>query len=396
MGLNWGIVGVGQGGNNIADAFAPHFPAVVAINSALTDLRALKNIPRDRQIAIGEDGAGKNIAIGERAFKKNLSTIKDKLNDIFKGIDFVWVIGCLGGGTGSLGTLHTVGVLADLEKYVGTITTLPTDDEGTQNKKNAAIAATEIIIANEKVDLFRPMIFMDNQKLKSSLVGGKLSYEESLIQMNTIFCTNFMMIYEFSTRPAITSFDLQEYNQIFHEKGCVRFAADDFDYNPHDSDTCLLSMTKDLWEKSLFLTGDYSRSTAAAVVIERPENFDTDGKKIDTLFTGVKDFIGSGYFCRGVYRRKEGVIKKKPLTIATILSGIPAPVERINQLTEDVEREMADIEAKKNDAPKISANIQKLKERYLAEPALKTKKPALDLTVFKDEEFKDEKGPFKF
>ena len=100
-----------------------------------------------------------------------------------------------------------------------------------------AIAATEIIIANEKVDLFRPMIFMDNQKLKNSLVGGKLSYEESLIQINTIFCTNFPTIYEFSTRPAITSFDLQEYNQIFHEKGCVRFAADDFDYNPHDSDT---------------------------------------------------------------------------------------------------------------------------------------------------------------
>jgi hypothetical protein len=37
--------------------------------------------------------------------------------------------------------------------------------------------------------------------------------------MNAIFCTNFMMIYEFSTRLAITSFDLQEYNQIFHEKG---------------------------------------------------------------------------------------------------------------------------------------------------------------------------------
>jgi hypothetical protein len=131
-------------------------------------------------------------------------------------------------------------------------------------------------------------------------------------------------------------------------------------------------------------------------VIERPENFDTDGKKIDTLFTGVKDFIGSGYFCRGVYRRKEGVIKKKPLTIATILSGIPAPVDRINQLTEDVEREMADIEAKKNDAPKISTNTQKLKDKYMSELSPKTKKPALDLTVFKGEEFTDEKGPFKF
>jgi hypothetical protein len=87
------------------------------------------------------------------------------------------------------------------------------------------------------------------------------------------------------------------------------------------------------------------------VVIKRPENFDTDGKKIDTLFTGVKDFIGSGYFC-GAWR-KEGVIKKKSLTIATILSGIQAPVER----------EMADIEVKKNDVPKISANIQKLKEK---------------------------------
>ena len=102
------------------------------------------------------------------------------------------------------------------------------------------------------------------------------------------------------------------------------------------------------------------------------------------------------YFCQGVYRRKEGVIKKKPLTIATILSGIPAPVDRINQLTEDVEREMADIEAKKNDAPMILINIQKLKDKYMSEPSLKTKKLALDLTVFKDEEFKDEKGPFRF
>lgn len=61
-----------------------------------------------------------------------------------------------------------------------------------------------------------------------------------------------------------------------------------------------------------------------------------------------------------------------------------------------LKREMMDIEAKKNDVPKISINIQKLKDQYMSEPSLKTKKPALDLTVFKDEEFKDEKGPFKF
>ena len=80
---------------------------------------------------------------------------------------------------------------------------------------------------------------------------------------------------------------------------------------------------------------------------------------------------------------KEGVIKKKPLTIATILSGIPAPVDRINQLTDDVEREMADIEAKKNDAPKISTNTQKLKEKYMSELSMKIKKPALDLSILR-------------
>jgi hypothetical protein len=57
---------------------------------------------------------------------------------------------------------------------------------------------------------------------------------------------------------------------------------------------------------------------------------------------------------------------------------------------------MEDIEAKKNDAPKNSTGIQKLKVRYMAELSQKTKKLVLDLAVFKDEEVIEEKGPFQF
>jgi cell division GTPase FtsZ len=295
-----------------------------------------------------------------------------------------------------LGSLHAVGALSHIEKYNGLIATLPTSEEGTRNKENAMIAATEIINANEKIELFRPMIFIDNQQLQGSLIGS-MSYEESLVEMNKIFCSSFLDIYDFSTRPALTSFDPEEYRRMLMEKGCVLFAKDDFDYNPKDSDTCMLTMLKDLWKKSIFLTGDYSKATAAAVIIERPENFDTDGVKINAMFSGAKEYIGSGYFCRGVYRQREGMIKKKPLTIATILSGIPAPIERINKLAEDVEKERQQLEEKRTQAPKLSVRTEELKKQYFQEAGLK--KPAkvnlVDLTVFNFEEEEDGK-PFKW
>ena len=96
----------------------------------------------------------------------------------------------------------------------------------------------------------------------------------------------------------------------------------------------------DSWNNSFFITGDYRKATGLTLLIERPVNYDQDGEIIEQTFAELKNLLKSGLLCKGIYNQKKellDIVKRKPVKVHTIISGIPFPISLINKLKEDAE-----------------------------------------------------------
>ena len=128
-----GIVGVGQCGNNLAQAFHRiGYRRVLLVNTAQTDLDAIED--QIAKLPIDKQGAGKDPAVGKERVESRATQIRNGMLREF-GEDFEKVIVCigLGGGTGSGGGPAVVKIAQEIVKARGgytskdviTIVTLP-------------------------------------------------------------------------------------------------------------------------------------------------------------------------------------------------------------------------------------------------------------------------------
>ena len=97
-----GVVGIGGGGCNTLDNMASHWengPSLIAVN---TDSQALNATRATTRLQIGERitrsmGTGGDGKIGKLAAEDDFDT----LQGLFRGMDLVFVVTTLGGGTGT-------------------------------------------------------------------------------------------------------------------------------------------------------------------------------------------------------------------------------------------------------------------------------------------------------
>lgn len=181
-GIKYGWIGLGQGGSKIVDAIAgvtdkagnPLYPTMI-VNSNLGDMGKLKNIPKkDMHPLIGyEQGVGKNPEVGKEAFMQNGAQIFDAIAEKMNGCSFIYVVGSMGGGTGT----GAINVLADaIADYigipVGAIVSLPRPNEiESLNAYNAMAELTpklgEIRVddQNRQYRALENLVILDNDKI---------------------------------------------------------------------------------------------------------------------------------------------------------------------------------------------------------------------------------------
>jgi cell division GTPase FtsZ len=171
-------------------------------------------------------------------------------------------------------------------------------------------------------------------------------------EANSLIFKKFKAFYDLSKLSGTTAFDVMDYKGMFDEKGCLVFAEDMIPFN--DNENALASAVIQSWRNTVFLSGDVTKSTAVAVIVQRPPGFDKGGKEINELYEAIKRQITSGKFCRGVYftdnlldKAADSVnIKTKPVKISSVVAGIAFPLEKIKELQAEVDLEMKDIKAK--------------------------------------------------
>lgn len=181
--IKYGFIGLGQGGSKIVDAFAgirsfkdgePVYPCLI-VNSNLGDMKPLKNIPKHLQFGLKgyEQGVGKNPEIGKKAFLDNGEEIFAKIAERMSNCQLIYVVGSMGGGTGTGAINVLIDAIADyLAIPVASIISLPVPHE--VESLNAYNATTELLpklkdVRQDETDrVYRGLeniSILDNQKI---------------------------------------------------------------------------------------------------------------------------------------------------------------------------------------------------------------------------------------
>ena len=220
-----GIIGVGQCGNNLAQAFHRiGYRRVLLVNTAQTDLDAIEDqIPK---LPIDKQGAGKDPAVGKARVEAKATEIRNGMLREF-GEDFEKIIVCLGlgGGTGSGGGPEVVRIAADIVKDRGgnpakdviVIVTLPDPNiDGPRQCFNALVAYGQI--ANLNV----PMTIIDNAQV-GSIIRAKLA--DGWTPINMWIARTFHMFNVYASTPSdLGAFDSNDLNDIIG-RGRLLFSA---------------------------------------------------------------------------------------------------------------------------------------------------------------------------
>ena len=208
------VIGVGGAGGNAVNSIIESGCHGIGFVVANTDAQALEFSKAQHKIQIGVKstkglGAGANPDMGKRAAEEDL----DKVMDAVSGADIVFIVGGMGGGTGSGGLPVIARALRDKGVLVIAIVTRPFLFEG---KRRAAIADDAIQKLKQDVDT---LIVIPNQKLLE-VVDQHVSMIDAFAMINEgILSQSVRGLSDIITRPGHINVDYADIRTIMKDRG---------------------------------------------------------------------------------------------------------------------------------------------------------------------------------
>ncbi|MDC0028772.1 cell division protein FtsZ [Gammaproteobacteria bacterium] len=207
------VVGVGGGGGNAVQHMVDVGIEGANFISVNTDKQALDKNGAGTKLILGMEitdglGAGANPQVGREAALED----RDKLREMLKGTDMVFVTAGMGGGTGT----GAAPIVAQVAKELGILTvavvTKPFELEGSKRMKIAQEGIKELM---EEVD---SLITIPNQKLLEVL-GEDCSMLEAFKQANDVLAGAVRGISDIIIKPGLINVDFADVKTVMSEKG---------------------------------------------------------------------------------------------------------------------------------------------------------------------------------
>jgi len=214
------VVGIGGAGVNTVSRIAKNFKNNVELIALNTDAQSLKtaNILNKNKFLIGENitfglGTGMDIKLGEKAAKES----EEKLKEILKGADIVFLTYGLGGGSGSGGGP----IVAEIAKNLGALTiavvTEPFSFEGVWRSRVAKLGFSRL---ETKIDA---LICVKNDKVLK-IIGKNTSVEEAFILIDDVLKEAITSISDLISSSSIISIDFADITELLKNSGRVLFS----------------------------------------------------------------------------------------------------------------------------------------------------------------------------
>ena len=164
--LSIGIIGAGQAGSRLAVSFFEQgYEKCITINTTDQD-KTSSNYHLNIKLNENVGGAGKNMAIAQKAIEENSDSVHNLMRKVFNNVDFIIICAGLGGGTGGGITKKLISMAQNYmktleyenyEKRVGVIGTLPDEKESDYVKNNAIRVARDLSNKSSEFGFFMPV-----------------------------------------------------------------------------------------------------------------------------------------------------------------------------------------------------------------------------------------------
>lgn len=234
------VIGAGGAGNNCVSRLTEigvNGASTIAIN---TDVKHLSVTRADKKLLIGREltrglGAGGYPDVGKRAAEES----EKELRKMLDGVDMIYLVTGLGGGTGT----GSAPVVARIAKELGSIvigcTTMPFKIEGARMGK----AEDGLYQLRQVCDT---VIVIENDRLLK--VAGDLPLEQAFAVADNLISTIIKGVTETISQPSLVNLDYADVKTIMHSGGVAAVGFGESDTKNRAEEAVLKAMTNPLLE----------------------------------------------------------------------------------------------------------------------------------------------------
>ncbi len=243
------VMGIGGAGNNCVtrlSGLGVKGARTIAIN---TDAKHLSISKADEKVLIGREltkglGAGGFPALGRKAVEEN----EREMKKLLEGIDMLYLVTGLGGGTGTGGTP----VIAKMAKEIGAIViagvTMPFKVEGARMGK----AEDGLYQLRQVCDT---VIVIENDRLLS--IAGNLPLQQAFAVADDLVANMIKGITETISQPSLVNLDYADVKAVMHSGGVATVGFGESDTKNRAEECIIKAMSNPLLEV------DYQGGTGA-------------------------------------------------------------------------------------------------------------------------------------
>ena len=207
------LIGVGGGGSNAVDRLKMENLDRLQLAVINTDLKALGTSPVQDKILIGAGltrglSAGGDPELGCKAAEADA----DKIAEIVKDTDLIFLVAGLGGGTGSGATPIVAQIAAEAGAVVIAFVTLPFSFEGGRRSRQAEEALTELRrVCDAVIPLSNDMLLQEGTEQTSVL--------DSFARADEWIGRGVKSIWAMLSRTGLINVDFTAVRQVFQHRG---------------------------------------------------------------------------------------------------------------------------------------------------------------------------------
>ncbi len=207
------VIGVGGGGSNAVNRMISVGLQNVQFIAVNTDLQALQNSQADIRLPLGTKltgglGAGGIPEVGEKAALED----KERIQDIVRGADMVFLTAGMGGGTGTGAAPVIASIAKDLGILTVAVVTKPFEFEG---KKKMKLAEEGIRKLRQAVDT---LIIIPNQHLLK-IVDRKTPIKQAFLLADDVLRQGVQGISDLITKAGEINIDFADVRTIMKGQG---------------------------------------------------------------------------------------------------------------------------------------------------------------------------------
>ncbi len=329
-GIKFGFIGCGQGGGKIADLFAQKGYKVLAVNTSPVDLSALTMIPNEYRICIGSRlGAGKDPRVGQEAIRGDAEKVKKAIQDYFyHDVDFIFVVACLGGGTGTGVVADVIELARQVGITTGCLTTIPLGSESLEEHKNA-LKGLDILTDVSPT----PLYLIDNELLRvkfgnRQVLGFWPMANETIV--NTLDEVN-----QIPNRPSsMFVFDREDFFRLMNTPGCFLPLRIELEIPESNDPTKLATLCRQEIVRILSENSFQGESTRVAALLVVPENHRVNAESVELLYQECQTLTNTPTLFRGLYIDKN---LQRKMVLHLLLAGLEVPMGRLQEMRNKIQ-----------------------------------------------------------